>query len=399
MVLPALDWALDPNGDGDFSDHLDIVNLSLGSDYGAVDDPENAVIDQLAKHGVLPVISAGNDGDLTDTGGSPGNAVRSLAVASSVDAVPAADGLKVNAPADVAGVVAGQISVAYPWATAPASPATWSPSPSGQPRWLRAVVGGRQGRGRRQGRLAGVGRQRRHPAMRIGGARAAMSRPPARSARSSRATLERVRCRHHRQRRHPGLPAAQGRHGRAAAGTGRRNAERDVLRIAAWHDQGRNPAISDTVSSVHLAGHARLIGVVKPDVAAPGDTIASAGMGSGNGVVVESGTSMATPHDRRHRRAGEDRRIRRWTPEQIKAAMMNTAGHDLYTGPRPDRRPLRTGSRRRRPGGRAAAVSTHLLAYSIQRQRRGECVLRRGRGSDQPGLGHPDQDGADPEHR
>ena len=30
-VLPALDWALDPNGDGDFSDHLDIVNLSLGA--------------------------------------------------------------------------------------------------------------------------------------------------------------------------------------------------------------------------------------------------------------------------------------------------------------------------------------------------------------------------------
>ena len=30
-VIPALDWALDPNGDGDFSDHLDIVNMSLGS--------------------------------------------------------------------------------------------------------------------------------------------------------------------------------------------------------------------------------------------------------------------------------------------------------------------------------------------------------------------------------
>lgn len=27
----ALEWAVDPNGDGDFADHMDVVNLSLGS--------------------------------------------------------------------------------------------------------------------------------------------------------------------------------------------------------------------------------------------------------------------------------------------------------------------------------------------------------------------------------
>ena len=98
LVIPALDWALDPDGNGDFSDHLDIVNLSLGSDYVPVDDPDNKFIDELSKNGVLPVISAGNNGDLTDTGGSPGNAVRSLAVASSVDAYQLRDGLKINTP-------------------------------------------------------------------------------------------------------------------------------------------------------------------------------------------------------------------------------------------------------------------------------------------------------------
>ena len=35
LTARALDWALDPNGDGDFSDKLDVVNLSLGSDFGA----------------------------------------------------------------------------------------------------------------------------------------------------------------------------------------------------------------------------------------------------------------------------------------------------------------------------------------------------------------------------
>ena len=56
-----------------------------------------------------------------------------------------------------------------------------------------------------------------------------------------------------------------------------------------------NPAISDTVSSFTSRGTHGSLGVVKPDVAAPGDTIASARMGSGNGVLVQNGTSMATP--------------------------------------------------------------------------------------------------------
>ncbi|HZZ97009.1 MAG TPA: S8 family serine peptidase, partial [Jatrophihabitantaceae bacterium] len=47
LVIPALDAALDPNDDGNTSDHLDIVNMSLGSDYSTPDDPENAVVNQL----------------------------------------------------------------------------------------------------------------------------------------------------------------------------------------------------------------------------------------------------------------------------------------------------------------------------------------------------------------
>ena len=115
----ALDWALDPNGDGDFSDHLDIINLSLGSDYGPVDDPENDIIDNLAKNGVLPVMSIGNGGDLTDIGGSPGNAVRCSGGGEHRGRRRDYDGLKVNAPAAVAGVYPGQVSVAYDWANKP----------------------------------------------------------------------------------------------------------------------------------------------------------------------------------------------------------------------------------------------------------------------------------------
>ena len=104
VVIPALDWALDPNGDGDFSDHLDIVNMSLGSDYGPADDPENAVIDELAEQR-----RARRSSPPATPATSPTSVARratrsrSLAVASTVDAYQLRDGLKVNAPADVAG--------------------------------------------------------------------------------------------------------------------------------------------------------------------------------------------------------------------------------------------------------------------------------------------------------
>ena len=34
LVLQAIDWATDPNGDDDLSDHLDVINMSLGSSFG-----------------------------------------------------------------------------------------------------------------------------------------------------------------------------------------------------------------------------------------------------------------------------------------------------------------------------------------------------------------------------
>ncbi len=70
----------------------------------------------------------------------------------------------------------------------------------------------------------------------------------------------------------------------------------------------------------------------KPDVTAPGVTVYSAGVGQGSGGASLSGTSMATPVT-----AGVTALIRaahpEWTTEEVKADLMNTATHDLYTGP------------------------------------------------------------------
>lgn len=66
---------------------------------------------------------------------------------------------------------------------------------------------------------------------------------------------------------------------------------------------------------------------LKPDVTAPGVAIRSTGVGLGTGGVRISGTSMATPHT-----AGAAALVREanpsWTPDQVRAALMNTANGD-----------------------------------------------------------------------
>jgi hypothetical protein len=114
VVSEALDWAADPNGDGNFNDHLDVVNMSLGSDFGAPDDPDSVASNNAALLGITVVASIGNNGDLVDTGGSPGNASRVLAVAASQDQMTILDAMRENTPQNQ--MIAGQFSVLFDWA-------------------------------------------------------------------------------------------------------------------------------------------------------------------------------------------------------------------------------------------------------------------------------------------
>ncbi|MFN8190777.1 MAG: S8 family serine peptidase [Nocardioidaceae bacterium] len=335
LVIPALDWALDPNGDGNFKDHLDIINMSLGSDYGNEDDPENVVIAKLAKHGVLSVLSMGNNGDLTDTGGAPGNAVSGLAVASSVDSYQLRDGIEVTAPADVAGTVAGQMSVAYDWA---------NNGPSGNP-VSGSVV-----------KLAQVGNEDGCDPLDSGDAAAVSGKVAWLVWDDNDATRRCGSVARSGNVKAAGAIGAIFTSGLEVFGAGITGdseipvfqipkSSTDALQPAV--DAGTlevtfdgatqatikdvNPAISDTLSSFSSRGTHGSIGVVKPDVAAPGDTVASAFMGSGNGVLALSGTSMASPLT-----AGVSAIVKSrhpgWSPLQIKAAVMNNATHDVTTG-------------------------------------------------------------------
>ncbi len=358
VVIPAIDWALDPNGDGDFADHLDVINMSLGSDYSVPDDAESIVVDDVSKNGLLVVRSAGNGGDLTDIGG---DSVRSLAVANTVDARETYDGVRVTAPAAVAGVYSGQMSVAYDWVN--------SPDVSGEV----AAIPGSNADGctplsaadaaKVAGKVAWLEWDDNDATRRCGSAvrsnnvvaAGAIGALFTSTLNSFSAGITGSATKPVFQLTGDSTNAL-----RPSVGNGLTVTFQSSLRYALTRDF---PGQTDTVNTGSSRGSHGSVGVVKPDVAAPGTTIASAGMGTGNNKLVISGTSMASPHV-----AGIAALVKKvhpsWTPEQIKAAVMNTAGHDLYTGQN------RTGDRygpARVGAGRVdalAAVNTQLLAYS-----------------------------------
>jgi uncharacterized repeat protein (TIGR01451 family) len=103
LTTLAIDWAMDPNGDSDLSDHLDVINMSLGSTFGAANSATSVASDNAALAGVIVVTSAGNSGDTFFIAGSPGAASRVIATAASVDGGEPAPIARVNSPASIAG--------------------------------------------------------------------------------------------------------------------------------------------------------------------------------------------------------------------------------------------------------------------------------------------------------
>ncbi len=104
LVTDALEWAADPNGDFDFSDRLDVVNLSLGGEFGSLDpeDSDVGAANRLAKLGCVVVCAAGNDENIFYTIAAPSIADRAISVANVVNRGNG-QALQVTSPSVVAG--------------------------------------------------------------------------------------------------------------------------------------------------------------------------------------------------------------------------------------------------------------------------------------------------------
>jgi minor extracellular serine protease Vpr len=85
LTVSAIEWAMDPNKDGDLSDHVDVINMSLGSDFGPASniDPDIVASNNAAKIGIFVAAASGNAGDSSYITGSPAAASTSMSVAAS----------------------------------------------------------------------------------------------------------------------------------------------------------------------------------------------------------------------------------------------------------------------------------------------------------------------------
>ncbi len=81
-LINGMEFAVDPDGDGDPSDHVDVINMSLGATYGQpFDDDLSQAVNNATAIGSLTVASAGNSADKPYVTGTPSSAATALSVA------------------------------------------------------------------------------------------------------------------------------------------------------------------------------------------------------------------------------------------------------------------------------------------------------------------------------
>jgi subtilisin family serine protease len=102
-LLQGMDFALDPDGDGDISDAVDVINMSLGFSYGQREQDLSEASANAVRSGVVVVAAAGNDADLPYIVSSPSSTPEVISVAQTQVPSAVRFHLVVNSPASIAG--------------------------------------------------------------------------------------------------------------------------------------------------------------------------------------------------------------------------------------------------------------------------------------------------------
>ena len=278
LLVHAFEWAVDPDGDNDLSDRLDVVNLSLGSTFAlSTGGASDVAARNLHQAGTLLVAAAGNDGDTSFAHGSPASLPEVLSVGASLAVSAAA--LQVTAPASVAGDYAG-VEASF---TPPLSPTgvdgeivAVEPALGCDPLTNAAAVAGtialvRRGsctflqkfsRAEAAGAIAVVMVNNEAGVFQMGG--------------DGSSSL-------------PGLMISQA-DGAALLAALNQDTVTGTLLLPPF-----NPDDEAFAGSLSSRGPSVIDGTLKPDISAPGVSVVSANGGSGVNGVANTGTSMASP--------------------------------------------------------------------------------------------------------
>jgi subtilisin family serine protease len=324
LITAAIDKAADPNGDGNPSDHVDVINMSLGGDFASPEDADSVAANAASQLGISVVAAAGNAGDLYDAEGSPGNATRVISVANSVDAYSQIDTLHVNvngAPQSYG----AQRSADYAWASKPDLTGsvvrlTATSNLDGCDPITQSLTG----------KVVFLEWTDDSSTRRCGSA--------ARSQNAANAGAIGVILGEDEETFAAGIagsatiPVVQV---VKSAADAIRTALQSNQPVTVGGTSGGDfsqliPANDDEVNSSSSRGIGDA-GNVKPDVTGVGTSIFSSAMGTGDQGIAFTGTSMASPEV-----AGLAALVHSehagWTAEEIKADIMNTADQDLFTG-------------------------------------------------------------------
>ncbi len=333
LTLDGIEYAMDPNGDGVMNDHVDVINMSLGSAFGTYDpvmDPELMSVENAVDLGIVVAAAAGNAGDVNYIVGSPSVADSAISVAGSTT------GYKYGATVLVdTGANAGDAFVYYP--------ADFDdPSPSFDADLTADLVDvdaydGASFEGTFCNDADNGNETILTPVDILDGKIALISRGGSEEGCAFSHKVNNAAAQ--------GAVAVLIYNNEAGVITmigdpvtipAASLEQADGLALAASdgeqvtiHDEDsiNMVAMADPADSVYPASSRGPRGFdshLKPEITAPGMNIFAAEIGTGNGGVSYSGTSMATPHV-----AGVAALLMQahptWTPEMVKAAMMNTA--------------------------------------------------------------------------
>jgi subtilisin family serine protease len=360
LVTQAIDWAIDPNGDGTISDHLDVISMSLGANNGDVNDPDVVAADNASAAGVIVASAAGNAGDSYYIVSSPSIASHSLSVAASFNDTGGFffdSNVTVNSP----GAIAGQKYLSLYGSPSPAVPmggltanVVYAIPPDGN--------GGITNGAAISGNFCLIDRGAISFALKVSECQAAgaVGVIVVQSAAGSGTPYPIVMALGSPT---PSIPAVM--IGLNDGATIKANLASGV-NITLNNDNGFFNVAStaaDTMAGYSARGPRRPDNMLKPDITAPAEVVGVAHSLTGTQVEGFNGTSSATPHI-----SGIMALLRQlhptWTVDELKALVMNTAVHDEFTGPGGTGSQYGTG---RVGNGRVdvqAAVSSNVVAYN-----------------------------------
>lgn len=318
VITQAIEWAVDPNRDGDFSDRLDVVNLSLGSPFTSLETIYLAAINNASLAGVAVAASAGNSGDTYYISGGPALAARAISVAASVDTGVSTPALRVNSPAVIAGL--------YEAGGAAFGPALTQTGVTGD---LVAAApinacAALTNPGAIAGKIALLDRGGCDFIVKVRNAQAAgaigvvVANNVAGAPITMGGTAADVTI--------PALMISQEQGDAIKANLAA------PVNVTLSSERRARLDLADTLTTFSSRGPSTAGSALKPDITAPGElTISVATVNSGTGDRLFNGTSAAAPFV-----AGSLALLRQlhrdWTVEELKALVMNTADFNLFRG-------------------------------------------------------------------